>query len=68
MVTTRKEEAELELEGAQSRLNRAEMELAFFFARCGCDRDATELHRLEIEVDESRRLVRLAREKVAEKN
>ena len=56
MVTTdKKEEAELELAGAQRRLARAQAELEFFFwARQGDDRQR---HWLEVERDEAVRLV-----------
>jgi hypothetical protein len=56
LTVTRKEEAELELLGAQRRLDRAEAELEFFFARHG-DGDATERHLLEVERDEAQRQV-----------
>jgi len=63
MVTTdKKEEAELELAGAQRRLARAQAELEFFFwARQGDDRQR---HWLQIEIDEAQRQVMKARQAV----
>ena len=55
VTTTKREEAELELAGAQRRLQRAEAELEFhFWARHGDDRQR---HWLEVERDEAVRLV-----------
>jgi len=59
--TAQKEEAELELLGAQRRLERAEAELEFFFARHG-GTDDRELRLLEVERDEAQRQVMKARQ------
>ncbi len=63
LTVTRKEEAELELAGAQRRLQRAEAELEFFSARHG-GTDDRERHLLEVERDEAQRQVLHARQAV----
>jgi len=60
---TQKEESELELQGAQRRLSRAEAELEFFCARHG-GTDDRERHLLEVERDEAQRQVLHARQAV----
>jgi len=63
MVQTvaQREEAELELAGAQRRLQRAEAELEYFFARHGDNGDG-ERYMLEVEHDEAVRLVMRCRQ------
>ncbi len=62
MLTVTREEARLELLGAERRLARAEAELEFFFwARQGDDRQR---HWLQIEIDEAQRQVMKARQAV----
>ena len=59
-TVTQRQEAALELQGAQRRLARAEAELEFFFwARHGDDRQR---HWLEVEIDEAERQVARARQ------
>ena len=55
------EAAQLELQGAQKRLQRAHAELEFFVSVHG-DTDPRQLHALQVEVDEATRLVAHARE------
>lgn len=58
---TLQESARLELLGAQKRLQRAQAELEYFFARHG-DGDERERHLLEVERDEAARLVEHAKQ------
>lgn len=60
-VITLQESARLELQGAMRLLQRALAEREFFLAQFG-ETDARQRHLLDVEIDESRRLVRHAKQ------